>query len=402
VSLDRGRPSRSSDDQGGPDLPEARWVDRDEDFAEIAAELATVSAFGVDTEFHREKTYYPQLALVQLSWGEARVLVDPLAVDLTPFAAALEGPATVVMHAASQDLEVLDRACGVLPRDLFDTQLAAGFVGHSLPSLAALVDRFYGVHLPKGDRLTDWLRRPLNADQRRYAASDVEYLLPLRDDLTEELTRRDRLEWARQECELLRQKGRVVRDPEAAWLRIKEARTLRGETASVARAVAAWRERRAAELDQPVRFILSDLAVVGVAQRRPKSVGDLARIRGVDERHARGALGEAIVAAVATAGDAPAVTSNPTRELDRKLRPAVALVAAWVAQLARDLEIETSLVATRNDIEALLAGDPDARLTQGWRADLVGERIRRLVAGEAALAFDGKGNLLLEDRGTLP
>lgn len=380
-------------------LPDARWVDTDAALAEIIAELCEVPAFGVDTEFHREKTYYPQLALVQLSWNDERVLVDPLAVDLAPFAAALVGPATVVMHAASQDLEVLYRSCQVLPRDLFDTQLAAGFVGHSLPALSSLVDRFYGVHLPKGDRLTDWLRRPLAADQRTYAASDVEFLLGLQEKLTDELNERGRLQWALDECEALRLKGQVIRKPEDAWLRIKEARSLRGEVAAVARSLASWRECRAAELDQPVRFVLSDLAIVGVAQRRPKTAADLGRIRGVDERHAKGKIGDAVLAAVAEGlNQEPPKAAGPTRELDRKLRPAVALVAAWVSQLSRDLEIETSMVATRSDIEGLLSGDPDARLTRGWRADLVGERIRRLVEGEAALAFDGRGNLVLEDR----
>jgi ribonuclease D len=377
----------------------ARWVDDDAAFAAIIDELCEVDAFAIDTEFHRERTYYPQLALLQLAWNDQIALVDPLAVDLAPFARALEGPAVTVMHAASQDLEVLDLACGALPRELFDTQLAAGFVGHSLPSLAALVERFHRVHLPKGDRLTDWLRRPLGADQRRYAASDVEYLLDLRAQLTEALEARGRLSWALAECEGQRLRGRVVRKPEDAWLRIKEARTLRGEPAAVARAVAAWREQRAAEIDQPVRFVLSDLAVVGIAQRRPATAEELRRIRGVDDRHVKGRTGDAIVAAVAAArGTTAPRSAGPSYELDRSLRPAVSLVAAWVSQLARDLEIETSLVATRADIEALLAGDPDARLGHGWRADLVGERIRRLVDGEAALAFDGNGNLVLEDR----
>lgn len=381
------------------DLPAARWIDTDAGLAEIVHELLSVPAFGVDTEFHREKTYYPQLALVQLSWDHERALVDPLAIDLAPLAEALVGPATVVMHAASQDLEVLHRSCGVLPRELFDTQLAAAFAGHSLPALATLVDRFYGVRLPKGDRLTDWLRRPLGADQCTYAASDVEYLLGLQEKLTAELEERGRLDWALDECEALRRKGQVIRDPEEAWTRIKEARSLRGEAAAVARALAAWRESRAAELDQPVRFVLSDLAIVGIAQRRPTRQADLARIRGVDERHARGKVGEAVVAAVAAGRDQPVpAPAGPTRDLDRKLRPAVALVAAWINQLSRDLEIETSMVATRNDIEALLAGEPDARLVNGWRSDLVGEPIRRLVEGEAALAFDGRGNLVLEDR----
>ena len=393
------RDSSKADPPGPFDPDGARWVADDAAFAEVVDELTGVEAFGIDTEFHRERTYFPQLALVQLSWGDQRALVDPLAVDLKPFARALEGPAVVVMHAASQDLEVMDLACGALPRELFDTQLAAGFVGHSLPALTGLVERFFGVHLPKGDRLTDWLRRPLGADQEKYAVADVEYLLELRDKLTAELEARGRLSWAIEECEVMRARGRVVRDPEDAWLRIKEARTLRGEVAAVARSVAAWRERRAAELDQPARFVVSDLAVVGIAQRRPKTLDDLRKVRGVDERHARGKIGEAILAAVDTARGASAPRpAGPSHEVDRRLRPAVALVAAWVSQLSRELEIETSLVATRSDIESLLARDPDARLARGWRAELVGERIRRLVDGEAALAFDGKGNLVLEDR----
>jgi ribonuclease D len=381
------------------EVVEARWVDRDADLVEIVDELCGVDAFAVDTEFHRERTYFPQLALVQLAWGDQRALVDPLALDLAPFARALEGPATVIMHAAGQDLEILALACDTVPRELFDTQLAASFVGHSLPSLSALVERFYGVHLPKGDRLADWLGRPLGRDQRTYATADVEYLQDLHRQLSDALRRRDRLDWALDECEALRQKGRVVRDPEEAWTRIKETRPLRGEAAAVAKAVAAWRERRAAQVDQPVRFVLSDMAVVGIANRRPRAPAELARIRGVDERHAKGKVGDAILATVADGrNQAPPTSAGSSHDLDRKLRPAVALVAAWVGQLARDLEIENSMVATRADIESLLAGDPNSRLTRGWRADLVGERIRRLVEGEAALAFDRRGHLVLEDR----
>lgn len=376
----------------------ARWVDTAEGFDEILEELATIEAFAIDTEFHRERTYFPQLALVQLAWSDQRALVDPLAVDLIPFARVLNGPTRVVMHAGSQDLEILDLVCGALPQQLFDTQVAAGFVGHSLPSLSALVERFYDVTLPKGDRLTDWLRRPLNADQRTYAEGDVVYLLGLEEQLRSELTRRDRMAWAEAEFEVVRQKGRVVRDPDEAWLKIKEARSLRGEVAGAARAVAAWRERRAAELDQPVRFILSDMAVVAIAQRKPTSPSDLGRIRGVDARHVKGAVGEAIVDAVARGvDDPPPRRTNGRHELDRRLKPAATLVAAWVGQLARDLEVEPSLLATRNDIERLLAGD-EGRLSEGWRAGLVGEPVRRLVEGEAALAFDGEGGLLLEPR----
>ncbi len=379
-----------------PPKPVTRLIERDDDFRRVVDELLEVPAFAVDTEFHREKTYFPQLALVQVGWGDQIVLVDPLAVDLQPFAAALEGPAVVVMHAAAQDLEVLDRACGVLPRQLFDTQLAAGFVTSTLPALAALVERNYSISLPKGDRLTDWLHRPLGDDQCTYAASDVEYLLDLRERLTSQLESRGRLEWAEAEFETLRLRGRVIRDPEQAWTRIKETRSLKGEAGGVARAVAAWRERRAAELDQPVRYILSDMAVVAIAQRRPTSPADLAHIRGVDERHARGATGEALLAAVAAGREQPPPRPpGPVVELDRRLKPAVALVSAWVGQFARDNEIEPSLLGTRSDIEGLLAGDPGSRLAEGWRNGLVGEPIRKLVEGGAAIAFDREGRLRL-------
>lgn len=383
---------------GAPDI-EARWIDDQAAFEELVAELRVQRVVGVDTEFHRERTYFPQLALVQIAWGDELVLVDPLAVDMAGFAPALEGRATIVMHAASQDLEVLGLTAGTLPRELFDTQIASAFLHPGMPGLTALVGRFFDVHLPKGDRLTDWLQRPLGPGQRSYAAADVAYLLDLHRELRERLERAGRLEWAREEFALLRERGMNERDPDDAWLRIKEARSLRGEAAGVARSIAAWRERRAAELDRPVRHVLPDLAVVGIAQRRPRDLGGFSGIRGIDERQLRGRLGEDILEAVREGRSAPPPRRPaPGVELDRRLRPAVSLVSAWVGQRARELSIETSMLATRADIEALLAEDPDARLARGWRAEIVGEPIRRLVAGESALAFDGEGELILEDR----
>jgi ribonuclease D len=160
--------------------------------------------------------------------------------------------------------------------------------------------------------------------------------------------------------------------------------------------VAAWRERRAAELDVPVRFVLSDLAVLGIAQRPPASPEDLRVTRGVEDRHARGATGAEILAAVADGLANPVALPESNGELlERNLRPAVTLVSAWVSQLARDQEIDTSLLATRADLVELLKLDPEARLAHGWRAEMVGDDLRHLVEGRAALAFDGKGGLKL-------
>ena len=378
-----------------PDL-----VDDEAAWREVLDALATEPRYAVDTEFHRERTYFPKLALVQIAWAGGLVLVDPLAVDLAPLGRVLEGPGVVVMHAAGQDLEVLHHGCGAVPTHLFDTQLAAGFVGMSSPSLASLVERELGLKLEKGDRLTDWLRRPLSADQRRYAALDVAHLLELADRLTQQLEAVGRVAWAEAECERLRTSDPWVREPDEAWRRIKEVRQLRGRSLAVAQALAAWRERRAATIDQPVRFVMPDLGVVGVAQRAPSTVDELRKVRGIDDRHTRGAAAEGILAAVAAGLERPPPPprTDAPAELARELRPAVGLVSAWVSQLARDLRIDTTLLATRADLEALLRGDPDARLSHGWRAEVAGGPIRQLVDGHAALAFDGNGGLLLEKR----
>lgn len=368
--------------------------------AAVVDELVDQPAYALDTEFHRERSYFAKVALLQLAWPGRCALVDPLAVDLEPFGEVLEGPGTAVLHASTQDLEVLLRACGTVPRQLFDTQLAAGFLGFSTPSLTSLVERVLKVHLPKASRLTDWLRRPLSEDQLTYAAADVLHLLDLTTALRRELDASGRLVWAEEECELLRTRGWGPPDPDQAWLRIKEARTLKGRSRGVAQAVAAWRERRAAELDQPVRFILSDLAVVGIAGKPPKDVGQLKAIRGLDERNARGKVGEALLEAVERGRSLPdeELRMPKREEVDRDLRAAVALVSAWVTQVSRELRIDPSLLATRTDLATFLARDPDARLAGGWRKDLLGNAIEELVGGTYALAFDGAGGLALERR----
>lgn len=382
-------------------LPEGTVVvDDPAGFDDVVDRLLDEPAYALDTEFHRERSYYAKVALVQLAWPGGCALVDPLAVDLAPFAKVLEGPGTAVLHASTQDLEVLLRACGTVPSTLFDTQLAAGFLGFSTPSLSSLVERVLDVHLPKASRLTDWLRRPLSEDQLSYAAADVTHLLELTEVLRLELAATSRLTWAEEECELLRTRGWGPPDPEAAWLRIKEARSLKGKSRGVAQAVAAWRERRAAELDQPVRFILSDLAIVGIAGKPPRDVGGLKAVRGLDERNARGEVGASLLDAVEagrTLADSE-LRGHKREEVDRDLRAAVALVSAWVAQVSRELRIDTSLLATRTDLASFLAHDPEARLASGWRKDLLGDAIAELVDGTYALAFDGAGGLALERR----
>jgi ribonuclease D len=385
-------------------VPEAplqfRWIDRQGDLDDLIGVLAAEPRYALDTEFHRERTYYPKLALVQVAWrtpqGQELALIDPLAVDVRPFAELFASDALCVIHAAQQDLDVLTHAVGAVPTKMFDTQLAAGFVGYGTPSLVSLLQGEIGISPPKGDRLTDWLRRPLSDSQRQYAAVDVEYLLEVHERLVAQLAEAGRLVWAEDACEELRTRPTSGSAPDDAWMRLKDARSLRPGARAVARSVAAWRERRAMRTDVPVRQVLPDLAILGICQRAPSTLKELSQARGVDDRHARGAIADEILEAVRAAKGSPPPTPPPSADdLDRNMRPAVTLVSAWVGQLARDERIDPALLATKADIVAFLRGDDDARLGAGWRNELVGDGIRRLVGGEAGLTFDPEGRLRL-------
>jgi len=370
---------------------------------ELIATLETLDEFCFDTEFHRERTYYPQLALLQVAWSGGIALVDPLAVDIAPLGPCFVNAGTVVAHAAGQDLEVLDRACGCVPTNLFDTQVAAGFLGFSTPSLATLAERILHLHLPKVDRLTDWRQRPLTGAQLEYAASDVAHLLTLAGVIREHLAAAGRLDWALQECRMLHSEARAPQDPDTAWWKIKEVRHLRGRSRAVAQEVAAWRERTAAQLDRPVRTVLPDLGVLAIASHPPDSLDDLRGLRGLEGRVPKGDAGVGLIQAVGRGLvlDPAQLKLPPADDVERGMRPAANLVSAWIGQLARDLRIDASLLATRSDLHDFLRGQPGGRLAEGWRGELIGDRVRRLVSGEAAIAFDGHGGLLLEERSNL-
>ncbi len=251
----------------------------------VCTEIAGEEYYGIDTEFHTERTYYPKLALIQLAWADKVALVDPLAVDPRPLSRLFSGGGVAVAHAAEQDIEVLETACGAVPPTVFDTQIVAGFLGMSSPSLSRLVDQMLGVSLPKADQLSDWMQRPIPDRQITYAAGDVAHLLELRAVLSARLEKLDRLTWALEECAQMLSIRRRHVAPEELWWKMGDIRKLSGRSRGVAQEVAAWRDRRAAALDRPRRSILSDLALLAISQRPPKNRHELQQTRGVDGRH---------------------------------------------------------------------------------------------------------------------
>lgn len=400
----RGTTGTVRDDTRDSRRPRIEYVDTPKALSEACRRAADAGAYAVDTEFHRERTYFPRLALLQLHWEEpgntVNVLVDPLAIERDDLAASLrallDAPATALMHAAQQDLEILELLTGARPHRLFDCQLAAGFLGYSTPSLGTLAQSTIGVSLAKGERLTDWLARPLTDAQHVYAINDVIHLPAIEAHLRERLENRGRLPWALEACEALRTRPLPGSDPQNAWTRIKEIRALKGEALGAAQELAEWRDLRARKLDIPVRRVLSDMALVSIAQRLPRDVRDLERVRGVNPGQIHADMHETIVEAVARGRTRAQEPRKAERGNGRHTRTSATVLNAWVAEVARREQIDPMLVATRDDVEAFLERGPDA-LPGGWRRELVGEDFQRLVAGGAGLVLNRDGHLELVD-----
>jgi len=376
------------------------YIEDQKIFEDFVDALLLEERVGIDTEFHRERTYFPSVALIQIAYAKGISLIDPLKVDLRGLSRLLNSQVLIVMHAASQDLEVFQHACGAVPNRLFDTQVAAGFLGMSTPSLSALYEKQLGILIKKESRLTDWMARPLSNSQLEYAANDVRYLLQVYDQISAELEDRGRATWVEAECSILLEKEKKRRVPEEAWKKIKEGKNLRGNAQNNIRALAAWRERKAAKLNIPVRYVFPDIALVAIAQQEPKNLNSLEAIRGVETRHLKNTFPKEIFTELASAKELKPLPKKEKQDRDKSkdLRAGVALVSAWIAQAARQLDLDPTILGTRSDIEALVRGDSDARMSKGWRNEIVGESVKELLKGEAALAFDGDAGLVLESR----
>lgn len=366
-----------------------------EAFESFIAAASLAPRYAIDTEFHRERTYYPDLALIQMQFrlpsGALRAaLIDPKAVDVSPLAGLFTSDSVALLHAPLQDFDVFEHEIGCLPSRFFDTQVAAGFLGLSTPSLSSLVQQYLGISLSKGDRLSDWTRRPLSSAQKRYAYADVEHLESLSDILSAELSSLGRLEWAQAAFSELVSNRRPPLDPDDAWRSITEGRSLQGEQRGALIELAAWRERRARELNVPPRRVYGDIVLVCIAQRLPVKDSDFDEVRGFTR--GRNTNVSPLLDAVAR-GRFRTVPPPPPRLQSADPR-AVALVSAYVGDLAQRSRLDKTLLATREDVEALLAGHP-SRLTSSWRAEILADVPARLASGSLGLAIDPTGGFRL-------
>ncbi len=370
------------------------WITEQAEFDQLVDELSQTDAYALDTEFHRERTYLPHLALVQLATADRIALVDPLEIDVQTLGKAFQSEAVCVMHAGSQDLEILELECGAVPNRMFDTQIGALFCGYRTSSLGKLVEGFLGVQLDKSSQLSDWTRRPLPPDDLRYAASDVAHLLELRDALLDRLRDQGRVEWAEEEIERLRLKDRSPPEPETLWWKLRGKTKLGGRARGVAQELAAWREGVAKQKNRPPRTVLSDMALLALAQRPARNAEQLGGIRNFDIRRFKHR--DELLRAIERGTRLPKHEVRVPPQKPENL-PSVegVLCLAWLAQRAGREGLDMTVLGTRDDVTNLVLGQP-SRLSKGWRDALVGRQLRAIIDGTAALRVDGTALELLD------
>lgn len=384
------------------------------ELVEVAQAARARGQLGIDTEFISEGRYRPLLCLVQVavetpgSASEPKIaLIDALdpSIGIDPLAELLGDPAIeIVFHAGRQDVAILRRAWRTKVRNIFDTQIAAGFAGASAQAgYGNLLAQILGRRVGKTASYTRWDARPLSGEQLSYAAEDVAHLLELCDRIQSRLSASDRLDWAREECRRL-EAATDERDPDTAWERLPRSNQLDPRSRAVAKELAAWRERAASREDRPVGSVLADQALVELAKRQPDGLATLERTRGIHPSTVR-KRGQDILEAIARGLAGPPIHREELRgRSDPADAPLIALAEALLRARALEAGLAYELIASRAELELIVGAarrgepEPEVRTLSGWRRELVGHDLEELLAGRCAVAL-GADRLLELRRG---
>ena len=357
-------------------MPQYSFVDHPDN---ISQDITGHAQLGVDTEFMREKTYFAQLCLLQISTRAAIYCVDPLVEhSQTAFWQQLLSSSWVV-HSARQDIEVVYQTAGSMPRKIFDTQIAAALLG--MPAqvgYAGLVKELFDVDMAKSHTRADWTRRPLAEAVLDYAAEDVEYLLPAADILSEGLDKKDRLHWAQQDSALLLDPALYDISGDQAIDRLKGARNFRGTKRAAAVRLAAWREEEAIRRNRPRQWIIRDNVLLDIAYKLPSSEKQLAEIDGVPPKLV-GRVGNQLIDAIA-ASKSEENAYQPPGPPDETQKALLKEMQALVAECAKDLNLAAETVASKRELSSvIISGDRETRVFSGWRRELIGEQLLQLL-----------------------
>ena len=378
--------------------PAFDYITTTDELAALCDELAAEKFITVDTEFMREKTFWPRLCLVQVAGENRAAIIDPLAegIDLAPFFKLLaDANVLKVFHAGRQDIEIFHHLAGVIPYPLFDTQIAAMVCGFGdQVGYEQLVNKLAKASIDKSSRFTDWARRPLTDKQLSYAIADVTHLRVIFDRLCGMIRQSGREPWLKEEMEILASPATYAQAPEDAWKRLKS-RLRKPRQIAALRALAAWREREAQGRDLPRRRVLKDEALIELATQMPTNEEQLAALRSISPGQARSATGRALLKVIAEVKALPEEALPAPREEKRRPAPgagAKADILKLALKIVSEREhIAPKLIASAADLERIAAGETDVPALKGWRRVVFGDLAQKLLAGEMMIGIrDGK------------
>jgi len=373
-----------------------RVITTTSDLNDLCRRFSEHNFVAVDTEFIREQTFWPRLCVIQLAGPGGEAIVDPMAkeIDLAPFYGLMANERVVkVFHAARQDLEIVWTQARLIPRPIFDTQVAAMVCGFGeAVSYVSLVKQVTGINLDKTSRFTDWARRPLSEKQLVYALADVTHLRDIYRHLMNELEATGRVRWLDEEMAELTNPETYETRPEDAWKRLK-LRVRNRKGLAVLMEVAAWRDQLAQTLDVPRNRIMRDEALYDIAGHAPVETAQLSQLRSLSEGFARSARAKEVVEAVKRGLKRDPKTIPPIREgsmLPAEKTATIELLRVLLKACAARNKVAPRLIADADDLERLAVEDePDIPALKGWRYRLFGAEAQRLKRGEVALKVEG-------------
>lgn len=373
------------------------------DFEAFLSRAIKSDAVAIDTEFIRDTTYWPRLCLLQMAIKDEFVLVDPFSVDITSIRELLSNDTIMkVFHSPRQDIEILRHKTGVLPKPLFDTQVAAAFVGYTIQvGYGHLVHKELGVKLKKGDSFSDWSMRPLSKSQLRYAADDVTYLLDLYYKMSNELKDNDRLKWVFEDIdEKFLQVNIYDILPEERYKKLRRLNSLKPKQLSIALEVTAWREREAMKINTPRKWVLKDDEIIEICKKPADTINKLFSLRGLKQKLSMDQAREITEAVKKGLAKKEYPQINDTQECPYKVRDLtnskidseVDLMCALIRLRAKQYKIAPQILSTNSDLNKIAHGCREGIDTlSGWRKNIVGNELIDLMEGKKALAIkDGK------------
>ena len=379
-----------------------QYINTPDQLAKLCEQIKKETWLALDTEFLREKTYYPKFCLLQIATPEWVACVDPIALPkLDVLFEVLYNPAIIkVFHSCRQDLEIFFQWTGQLPSPIFDTQVAAPLLGfQDNPGYAMLVSSLLSVNLNKAHTRADWSKRPLTEAELEYAADDVIYLCQIYQIMVQKLTALGRIDWLKNDFAELTNPALYTVDPEKAWFKIKGKNKLTGKQLSIIQTLAEWREKTAQAEDRPKSWLLRDELLFDLAKLQPETVPELANVRGINER-AVNRYGKELCQLITAAKNRSPLPLNEKDRSAKKTQQQEAILdilTALVRVRAEENALNPTILASRKDLEVLLSnGDDECPLLHGWRYTMAGKELVGLIKGELLLGIDSDKLAIIE------